>query len=141
MKNTGDIYDENKTDMLGTKVVGFRICKREIRAEEEEINVCKSWGTEMNKDKNQTLAILILCTLVIILCFMCGCSSVKYSYKRDDVEIEARYYRFLNQEIEGLSLNTELFQAQLEDQKSDNDEAVGSISSGIVEGLGKVVIP
>jgi len=92
----------------------------------------------MNKLTASILSIVIGGGIAFLLV---GCSSVKYSYKRDDVEIEARYYRFLNQEIEGLSLNTELFQAQLEDQKSDNDEAVGSISSGIVEGLGKVVIP
>ena len=95
----------------------------------------------MNKDKNQTLAILILCMIVIILCFMCGCSSVKYSYKRDDVEIEARYYRFLNQEIEGLSLNTELFQAQLEEQEADNSDAVKAITEGAVAGATHLVRP
>ena len=84
---------------------------------------------------------LIIALLIGIAFLLVGCSSVKYSYKRDDVEIEARYYRFLNQEIEGLSLNTELFQAQLEDQESNNGEAVGSISGGIVEGIGKVVVP
>jgi len=94
----------------------------------------------MNNDK-QTLTILILCTLTIILYFMCGCSSVKYSYVRGDVEIEARYFRFLNQEVEGLSLNTELFQAKLDEQSSNNDEAVGGISSSIGKGLGQVVVP
>ena len=84
---------------------------------------------------------LIIARLIGIAFLLVGCSSVKYSYKRDDVEIEARYFRFMNQEIEGLSLNTELFQAQLEDQNADNTEVAGSITSGIVEGIGKVVVP
>ena len=133
-------YDEKYT--WGIKMVDFRVMEREIRVEEEEINVCKSRerGTKMKEEK-QALTILILCTLTIILYFMCGCSSVKYSYVRGDVEIEARYFRFLNQEVEGLSLNTELFQAKLDEQSSNNDEAVGGISSSIGKGLGQVVVP
>jgi len=93
------------------------------------------------KEEKQALTILILCTLTIILYFMCGCSSVKYSYVRGDVEIEARYFRFLNQEVEGLSLNTELFQAKLDEQSSNNDKNIESITGVVGDVVSKVIKP
>ena len=95
----------------------------------------------MNKLEDIVDAIVVTLILVAVSLFVLGCRSVKYGYKTDEVEIEARYFCFLNQEVEGLSLNTDLFQAKLDEQNSNNDEAVESMSGVVGDVVSKLVIP
>lgn len=87
--------------------------------------------------------ILVLAVLFVLS----GCASVKYEYSAYHEngaiksKTKARYYRTFNQQIEVGNLKTDLFEAHLEDQNADNSEITESISSGIVEGIGKVVTP
>jgi len=102
----------------------------------------------MRFDENKIAdAVFITGVIALIVFAFTGCSSVKLShqtYHPDGTlgtDTQVRYDRFLNQEIEGLEIANELFTARMDEQASDNDEAVGSIASGVVEGIGKVVTP
>ena len=102
----------------------------------------------MRFDENKIAdALFIVGILSLIIFAFVGCSSVKLShqtYHQDGTlgtDTQVRYDRFLNQEIEGLEIANELFTARMEEQAADNTEAVGAISSGVVEGIGKVVVP
>ena len=90
---------------------------------------------------------MTMCMGMAMLAIFSGCASIKYEYTAYHEngalksETKARYFRTFNQQIEVGNLKTDLFEARLEDQKADNNEAVKSVTSGIVEGIGKVVTP